>query len=215
MKKLIFLLAACLLVSFSFTTESEARPKHKRSHYNITKVQKKKVKVVKRAVKPVKSQQVVQQPQVYHDESNAAAFFAADKARVPQQNVVVEASRRSFQTVAGAYGSSTDLIGRASRYLGANARQLGLPPRLWCADFMNMLVGGTDRRAASYLRRGRPAPYGCTNCVAVTGRRGGGHVGIVKGYDNRGNPILISGNHSRKVGVGTYARSRVLAYRYI
>ena len=82
MKKLIFLLAACLLVSFSFTTESEARPKHKRSHYSISKVQKKKVKVVKRAVKPVKSQQVVQQPQVYHDESNAAAFFAGlDVAR--------------------------------------------------------------------------------------------------------------------------------------
>lgn len=214
MKKLIFLLVACLLVSFSFVSESEARPKHKRNHYSITKVQKKKVRVVKRAVKPVKPQQVVQQP-VYHDENNAASFFANDRARVPQQNVVVEASRRSFQTVAEAYGSSTDLIGRASRYIGANARQLGLPPTLWCADFMNMLVGGKDRRAASYLRRGRPAPYGCVNCVAVTGRRGGGHVGIVKGYDNRGNPILISGNHSRRVGVGTYAKSRVLAYRYI
>ena len=212
MKKLIFLLAACLLVSFSFTSESEARPKHKRSHYTITKVQKKKkVKIVKRIVKPVMTHQVVQQPN--YDDDNPAAFFAADRARIGvTNNAVVETSRRSFQTVTHGTG---DLIVKASRYIGANARQLGLPPTLWCADFMNMLVGGRDRRAFSYLRRGRPAPHGCVNCVAVTGRRGGGHVGIVKGYDNRGNPILISGNHSRRVGVGVYARSRVIAYRYI
>lgn len=208
MKKLIFLLAACLLVSFGFITESEARPKHKRSHYNIVKVQKKKTKVVKH---PVQTQQVVQQTN-YADDS-AATFFAADRSRAGMTNeVVIEASRRSFQTVTHAGG---DLIGKASRYIGANARQLGLPSRLWCADFMNMLVGGSDRRAFSYLRRGRPAPHGCVNCVAVTGRRGGGHVGIVKGYDNRGNPILISGNYGRRVGVGVYAKSRILAYRYI
>ena len=90
MKKLIFLLAACLLVSFSFTSESEARPKHKRSHYTITKVQKKRVRVVRQDVNP---QQVVQQPN-YDD--NPAAFFAADRARTGSTtNVVVETSRRS------------------------------------------------------------------------------------------------------------------------
>jgi uncharacterized protein (TIGR02594 family) len=212
MKKLIFLLAACLLVSFSFVTESEARPKHKKYHYTVTKVQKKKVKVVKRVVHPVKHQQPVQQP-TYHDDGSAAAFFAADRERYSANyNVVAAATRASFQSITR---SSEDLIGKASRYIGANARQLGLPSRLWCADFMNMLVGGNDRRAFSYLHRGRPAPHGCVNCVAVTGRRGGGHVGIVKGYDNRGNPIIISGNHNRRVGVGVYARAKVIAYRYI
>jgi uncharacterized protein (TIGR02594 family) len=78
-----------------------------------------------------------------------------------------------------------------------------------------MLVGGKDRRAISYASRGTPASYGCTNCVAVTHRKGGGHVGIVKGYDVNGNPILISGNHSHKVGIGTYSKNSVVAYRYL
>ena len=107
------------------------------------------------------------------------------------------------------------VIDKAKPYIGMNARQLGLPLRLWCADFMNMLFGGKDRRAVSYVSRGTPAAYGCTNCVAVTKRRGGHHVGIVQGYDSRGNPILISGNHGRRVGVGTYSKSVVIAYRYI
>lgn len=111
--------------------------------------------------------------------------------------------------------AETDLISKAMSYLGLTAKQLGLPPRLWCADFMNKLVGGKDRRAISYARRGKPAKHGCVNCVAVTKRKGGSHVGIVKGYDKRGNPILISGNHSRKVGIGTYSKAKVVAYRYI
>jgi uncharacterized protein (TIGR02594 family) len=114
------------------------------------------------------------------------------------------------------YNQNNDnLIGQASRYMGSNARQLGLPNKLWCADFMNKLVGGTDRRAISYAHRGRPAYHGCTNCIAVTKRNRGHHVGIVKGYDARGNPIIISGNHSRRVGVGIYARNKVIAYRYV
>ena len=50
---------------------------------------------------------------------------------------------------------------------------------------------------------------------AVTTRKGGGHVGVVKGYDTKGNPIMISGNHARRVGIGVYAKNRVIAYRYI
>jgi uncharacterized protein (TIGR02594 family) len=118
------------------------------------------------------------------------------------------------EVVRGTTGSG-DLISRAMSYVGSTASQLGLPVRLWCADFMNMLVGGKDRRAISFMSRGSPASYGCTNCVAVTRRKGGGHVGIVKGYDTKGNPILISGNHSRRVGVGTYSRNSVIAYRYL
>ena len=106
-------------------------------------------------------------------------------------------------------------IAKASNYIGKTAGQLGLPSRLWCADFMNMLFGGRDRRAVSYAQRGSPASHGCVNCVAVTKRKGGHHVGIVKGYDKKGNPILISGNHGRKVGIGTYPKYAVLTYRKI
>lgn len=109
-----------------------------------------------------------------------------------------------------------DLITAASKFIGMGARQLGLPSTLWCADFINKLThSGTDRTAKSYLHRGTPAPKGCTNCVAVLTRRGGGHVGIVKSYDSRGNPILISGNHGNRVAVSMYPSSRVLGYRWI
>jgi uncharacterized protein (TIGR02594 family) len=108
-----------------------------------------------------------------------------------------------------------NLVVKASQYIGARARDLGLPSRLWCADFMNKIFGGRDRAAISYASRGTPAPHGCTNCVAVTKRPGGHHVGIVKGYDRAGNPILISGNHGNRVAVGTYSKYRVVAYRYV
>lgn len=129
--------------------------------------------------------------------------------------------RRVNQTYAsndtsGDWGFGSGLASRARQYMGMSAGQLGLPRSLWCADFMNKITqSGMDRTAMSYARRGSPAPYGCTDCVAVTRRRGGGHVGIVTGYDGSGNPILISGNHSRKVGVGTYNRGSVVAYRYL
>jgi uncharacterized protein (TIGR02594 family) len=204
MKKLIFLLAACLLVSFSFITNSEARPKHKRYHYS--KVYKHK-KVKKPKITVAVNTIVVSM----HDDS-PAIYFANDLNRNNQENIVV---KNTNNLIKNTYNGGNDLVRKASKYIGANARQLGLPSRLWCADFMNMLVGGNDRRAFSYIRRGSKANYGCTNCVAVTTRKGGGHVGVVKGYDTKGNPIMISGNHARRVGIGVYAKNRVIAYRYI
>ena len=121
----------------------------------------------------------------------------------------------SDSTTFGDHYDHSNLSQRARHYLGMSAGQLGLPHKLWCADFMNKLVGGHDRRAVSYLHRGEPARYGCKDCVAVTSRKGGGHVGIVINYDKAGNPILISGNHGHRVGIGVYPKYRVLAYRYI
>jgi formylmethanofuran dehydrogenase subunit C len=40
----------------------------------------------------------------------------------------------------------------------------------------------------------------------------GGHVGVVSGIHPSGNPIIISGNHNRRVGVGIYPRGRIYAY---
>ena len=44
------------------------------------------------------------------------------------------------------------------------------------------------------------------------GRRGGGHVGVVSGIDAKGNPIVVSGNHGRRVAESVYSRSRIYAY---
>ena len=77
------------------------------------------------------------------------------------------------------YKGGTDLISMASRFIGQTARQIGLPPTLWCADFIGLLTkGGTHSRAAlSYKNYGKPAQTGCVNCIAVLTRKGGGHRG--------------------------------------
>ena len=55
-----------------------------------------------------------------------------------------------------------------------------------------------------------PGPQ--VGAIAVMGRRGGGHVGVVSGIDANGNPIIVSGNHNHTVAaVGLSARPH-LAY---
>ena len=49
--------------------------------------------------------------------------------------------------------------------------------------------------------------------IAVMNRgKSGGHVGVVSGLDEDGDPIIISGNYSRRVAEAVYARSRIVAY---
>jgi uncharacterized protein (TIGR02594 family) len=48
--------------------------------------------------------------------------------------------------------------------------------------------------------------------IAVMGRHGGGHVGVVTGIDPSGNPIIVSGNHNNTVAESVYPRSRIAAY---
>lgn len=116
---------------------------------------------------------------------------------------------------AGAHviGFSSDLVFRARGYIGKTAADLGLPRRLWCADFVNMLLGGGtgDRQAKSFLRYPRlPGPQ--VGAIAVLTRKGGGHAGVVSGTDPNGNPVLISGNHNKRVEESVYPKSRVVAY---
>jgi len=108
--------------------------------------------------------------------------------------------------------NGSDLVSKARSYMGATASTLGLRRNKWCAAFLNKLTGsGNDERAISYARRGQPANKGCVGCVAVMRH----HVGVVSGYDNRGNPTIISGNHNRRVGEGTYPAGRIYAYRWV
>lgn len=104
--------------------------------------------------------------------------------------------------------SPSGLVAQAEQYLGQTASQIGVRSTLWCSAFIRKITGasGVDDRAISWLNKPR-ASQGCIGCIAVMRH----HVGIVKGYSN-GNPIIVSGNHRRRVGIGTYSRSRVLAY---
>ena len=108
----------------------------------------------------------------------------------------------------------------ALRWRGQSARQLGLPTKLWCADFMNFVLRkaggkGTHSRAArSFLEFGKRLDGPRVGAIAVLYRKGAnnGHVGVVRGTDGEGNPIVVSGNHGNAVRQSTYPKSKVLAY---
>lgn len=108
------------------------------------------------------------------------------------------------------------LVREARKYIGTNptARK-----KLWCATFMNLVLAkvgyaGTNSDAAkSFAQYGRRISSPQVGAIAVLTRgKNGGHVGVVTGLDNQGNPIIVSGNHNKRVGEATYHRSRVIAY---
>ena len=88
---------------------------------------------------------------------------------------------------------------------------------LWCARFVNHVLRqagyhgtGSDMASsfASLPRLSGPQ----VGAIAVMGRRGGGHVGVVSGIDPNGNPIIISGNHNHTTAEAVYPRGRIFAY---
>jgi uncharacterized protein (TIGR02594 family) len=115
---------------------------------------------------------------------------------------------------AGGFGFS-NVVAEARRYIGGNPTGRG---RLWCARFMNMVLqhsglhGTGSDMASSFAHYGRRVSGPQVGAIAVMGRRGGGHVGVVSGIDASGNPILVSGNHGHRVAESVYPRSRIYAY---
>jgi uncharacterized protein (TIGR02594 family) len=108
------------------------------------------------------------------------------------------------------------LVREARRYMGTNPTRRS---RLWCATFMNMVLAkagyaGTNSDAAkSFASYGHRISEPEIGAIAVLTRgNNGGHVGVVTGVDSQGNPIIISGNHGRRVGEAVYPRARVIAY---
>jgi uncharacterized protein (TIGR02594 family) len=112
--------------------------------------------------------------------------------------------------------TGSGLVSSAKSHIGATASQLGLPGSLWCADFMNQTLhragykGTGSRTAKSFLAL--PRTTARVGAIAVMGRRGGGHVGIVSGFDASGNPVIVSGNHNHRVREATYSGKRIIAY---
>jgi uncharacterized protein (TIGR02594 family) len=107
------------------------------------------------------------------------------------------------------------LVAEARRYIGGNPTGRS---SLWCGAFMDLILQRTGHRPGSNLARDY-ASYGTrvsgpqVGAIAVMSRgKRGGHVGVVSGIDEAGNPIIISGNHGRRVAEATYSRGRVFAY---
>lgn len=112
-------------------------------------------------------------------------------------------------------GSSSSLVMEARHYLGTNPTSRG---SLWCARFMNMVLERTGHHgtgsdmASSFASYGHRISGPEVGAIAVMGRRGGGHVGIITGVDASGNPIMISGNNGNRVREAPVSRGRIYAY---
>jgi uncharacterized protein (TIGR02594 family) len=111
--------------------------------------------------------------------------------------------------------SSSNVVAEARRYVGGNPTGRG---SLWCARFMNMVLersghhGTGSDLARSFANYGQRVSGPQIGAIAVMGRRGGGHVGVVSGIDAQGNPIVVSGNNGNRVREAPIARGRIYAY---
>uniref|UniRef100_Q07IH2 Peptidase C51 domain-containing protein n=1 Tax=Rhodopseudomonas palustris (strain BisA53) TaxID=316055 RepID=Q07IH2_RHOP5 len=126
-------------------------------------------------------------------------------------------SQEQFQTQSygGGFGGS-GLVAEARRYIGGNPTGRSA---LWCARFMNMVLeraglrGTGSDMARSFASYGQRVSGPQVGAIAVMSRgKRGGHVGVVSGVDASGNPIVVSGNHNRRVAEAVYPRGRVFAY---
>jgi uncharacterized protein (TIGR02594 family) len=192
----ITLIAAALLCALS---SAESRPRHHVAQANCDNLD---------IMNPC--------PQVIFGGSGKARRVAPESF-APRRVAERQGAPRTHQrrAVAGEEsfgGAVSGLVEQARAYIGRTGPSLGLPSRLWCSDFANMITGGGtgSRFAKSWLSKPRISPQ--VGAMVVTSRRGGGHVGIVSGFTAKGDPIVISGNHGRRVGEGVYARSRIIAY---
>jgi uncharacterized protein (TIGR02594 family) len=140
-----------------------------------------------------------------------------------ERTVTSRRSRRFASAQAGltsgvatpGFGSSS-LIDEARRYIG-HGNPTGRA-RLWCARFMNLVLERTGHRgtgsdmASSFAHYGQRVSGPQVGAIAVMGRRGGGHVGVITGIDAQGNPIMISGNNGNRVRETPVSRGRIYAY---
>jgi uncharacterized protein (TIGR02594 family) len=126
-----------------------------------------------------------------------------------------QALAEASDSPAAGFGSPSNVVAEARRYIGGNPTGRG---GLWCARFMNMVLQHSGLRgtgsdmANSFAHYGQRVSGPQIGAIAVMGRRGGGHVGVVSGIDASGNPIVVSGNHGHRVAESVYPRGRIYAY---
>jgi uncharacterized protein (TIGR02594 family) len=135
----------------------------------------------------------------------------------PAVSEATQGRRQGRRAHAGdAFGGFTSdaLVSEARKYLGTNPTGRG---SLWCGAFMDLVLkrtghAGGGNLASGYARYGTRVSGPQVGAIAVMGRRGGGHVGVVSGIDPNGNPIVVSGNHNHTVAESVYPASRISAY---
>lgn len=197
----------CSVAVVAFATSALARPVH---HYRHRVVQ---------------TEQVAAQPQTAAPDRDVR--YSTQAATVAAGDTVVRNRRHSRMSLAearaqaqshsnSAYGGATSngLVSEARKYIGTNPTGRG---SLWCGAFMDLVLkrtghAGGGNLASAYARYGTRVSGPQVGAIAVMGRRGGGHVGVVSGVDPNGNPIIVSGNHNHTVAESVYPAGRVSAY---
>jgi uncharacterized protein (TIGR02594 family) len=181
--------AVLALATTSLTAPADARPRHGKSRQHM-------------AMTP--GDAAIDDRYAHVQQAGASMMPAARRA-----------PRQSVATNAMSFGSS-GLVDQARRYVGSNPTGRS---RLWCARFLNMVLERSGRSgtgsdmASSFSSFGNRVSGPQIGAIAVMSRgKRGGHVGIVSGIDESGNPIIISGNHNGRVAEATYSRGRVYAY---
>jgi uncharacterized protein (TIGR02594 family) len=143
------------------------------------------------------------------------ASFSPNASAAPNASVAANSTLTpTGGAMASSFGSS-NVVAEARRYLGGNPTGRG---SLWCARFMNLVLQHSGYRgtgsdmASSFAHYGRRVSGPQVGAIAVMGRRGGGHVGIITGIDASGTPIMISGNNGNRVREAPISRGRIYAY---
>ncbi len=119
-------------------------------------------------------------------------------------------------------GSSLVMISEARKYIGMTGAQLGVKHRgVWCGEFMGRVARAAGVRtpanpnmAPDWNSAGQRISGPRVGAIALVSHRGRyiGHVGLVTGVNESGDPIIISGNHNNRVVEIAYPRSRVVGY---
>jgi uncharacterized protein (TIGR02594 family) len=183
-----FTLALCSVVIVALATPASARPRHSGHHAHS-----------------------------HHKNYNhSSRHYGRHHMRISARHATLQSADSAAESFSGSGFSSSNVVAEARRYIGSNPTGRS---RLWCARFMNMVLqrsghqGTGSDMARSFSNYGQRISGPQVGAIAVMSRgRRGGHVGVVSGIDPNGNPIIVSGNHGRRVAESVYSRGRIYAY---
>lgn len=151
-----------------------------------------------------------------HHRHSYSRHAAADRTKASKP---IQVSSIGPEPLGEAARVATGLLAKAKSYLGGNPTGWR---SLWCARFIAFIApavaetlkskGLNPNWARDYALLPGAKREGSIGDIVVLSRGRGGHIGILDHFDKHGNPVIVSGNHGRKVGIGTYSKRRVIAY---
>jgi uncharacterized protein (TIGR02594 family) len=201
----------CSVAVVAFATSAFARPVHHHRHAAAAVAQSVMQAQVTGAERDMRYSFNATQ-----EATNQTVADTAGRSRRHGRQSLAEARAQAQSHANSAFGGVTSdaLVSEARKYIGSNPTGRG---SLWCGAFMDLVLkrtghAGGGNLASAYVRYGTRVSGPQVGAIAVMGRHGGGHVGVVSGIDANGNPIIISGNHNHTTAESVYPRGRIAAY---